>query len=291
MTVSGSAAAPDAERSVPARVPLDLPAILGIHARGRGDPTLRLEGQGRAWRATRTGAGPATLLVERTPDGVRAMGWGPGAAAAVAGVEALLGLEDDPSRLIPRHPVLADAERLPGLRIGRTGPSSRPRPGHPRAEGHADEARRAFRALVARTASRRRDRRPPVQRPGGARGPALLRVPPARLERRRAELIRAAPAGRRGSRRRGAVVGSGDLAPAYAALRAFPASGRGRRPRSGSGRFRRSEAGASGLPPAGSVAWATGSANRARPTSACWSCWSPLPRTARPGGTRLLERA
>jgi 3-methyladenine DNA glycosylase/8-oxoguanine DNA glycosylase len=234
VTIAGFAAtadAADAERDVVIDGPLDLALVLGIHLRGRTDPALRLEAPGRAWRATRTTDGPATLILDRTAGGVRARAWGPGAAAAVAGVEALLGLDDDPSRLVPRHPAVVDAvRRLPGLRIGRTGAVLEALvPAILEQKVTGDEARRTYRALI-------RVHGEPAPGPGGLR---LLPVPevlaslpyhafhPLGLERRRAELVRAVAREAARLERLTAVAAGpgGDPAPAYAALRAFPGIG------------------------------------------------------------------
>lgn len=101
---------------------LDLHLVLGIHARGRLDPAIRLASDGSAWRATRTREGPAAMHLLRGGTGVRARLWGPGAGVAAAGLRALLGLDDQPATLVPRHPaVVAALRRHPHLRLGRTG--------------------------------------------------------------------------------------------------------------------------------------------------------------------------
>jgi 3-methyladenine DNA glycosylase/8-oxoguanine DNA glycosylase len=102
-------------------VPLDLGLTLGPLYRGPADPTLRMDGA-RAVRATRTNAGPATLALEVRGTTLKADAWGPGARAALAGVPALVGLDDDPSRLQSAHQVIHELiRRTAGLRIGRTG--------------------------------------------------------------------------------------------------------------------------------------------------------------------------
>lgn len=231
MTIPGFLTGPDVERDLAVGVPLDLGLVLGIHLRGRGDPTLRFEGPGRVWRATRTAHGPATVLLERTPGGVRARGWGPGAAWAVASLDALLGLDDDPSLLVPRHPVVADAvRRLPGLRIGRSGAVLEALvPAILEQKVTGDEARRTYRALI-------RVHGEPAPGPAGLRLPpapeVLASLPyyafhPLGLERRRADLVRAvARAAARLERLATPAAGpGGDPAPAYAVLRAFPGIG------------------------------------------------------------------
>ncbi len=185
------------ERVVGLPGPLNLRSTLGIHARGRGDPAMRFEVSGSTWRATRTPDGPATLLVELLPGGdrARARAWGPGADRVLADLDALLGLDDDPAALVPRHRAVEDAiRRLPGLRIGRTGNVLEALvPAILEQKVTGAEASRAYRGMVARWGE-------------NAPGPPGLRLPPdpallatlpyhafhpLGLERRRAELIRA----------------------------------------------------------------------------------------------------
>ncbi len=186
---------PDAERHVRFDVPVHLRLTLGLHLRGPGDPTWRFEPGGRVWRATRTGAGPATLLLLPAPDGLLARAWGPGAQPAVDGIEALIGLDDEPSALIPVHPLVADAaRRLRGLRIGRTGALLEALvPAILEQKITGAEARRAYRTMV-------RVHGEPAPGPAGLRlqppAETLAALPyhayhPLGVERRRAELIRA----------------------------------------------------------------------------------------------------
>lgn len=99
-------------------------ALLRQHRRGAGDPTHRLDVEGRHWRGSRTPEGPVTLAL-RGPDAageVVAEAWGPGAQWALDQLPALLGDQDDWSGFEPRHPVLAEARRRhPHLRLSRTG--------------------------------------------------------------------------------------------------------------------------------------------------------------------------
>jgi 3-methyladenine DNA glycosylase/8-oxoguanine DNA glycosylase len=100
---------------------LDLIGELAPLRRGRGDPTLRIEPErGRVWRTTTTADGPATVALRRDADGdVVARAWGPGSAAALDAVPALLGAEDDDSGFVGHHPRVAEAVRtLPGIRLG-----------------------------------------------------------------------------------------------------------------------------------------------------------------------------
>jgi 3-methyladenine DNA glycosylase/8-oxoguanine DNA glycosylase len=229
MTSEDRAAAPE-ERVIELTGPLDLRLTLGLHGRGRFDPALRFEASGSAWRATRTPVGPATLLVEVVEAGsrVRARAWGPGAGVALASLDALLGLDDDPSALVPRHPVVADAaRRLRGMRIGRTGrvlEALIPAILEQKVTGH--EASHAYRGISARWGE-------PAPGPAGVQGmrvppdPAVLAAlpyyafHPIGLERRRAELVRlvAREAPRLERLAETAAGPEGDPGTAYATLR------------------------------------------------------------------------
>jgi 3-methyladenine DNA glycosylase/8-oxoguanine DNA glycosylase len=111
---------PDEERWLDFEEPLDLVRTARPLESGFGDPTQRLARN--AWlRATRTAAGPATLLVQRSAGGVRLRAWGAGAAAALDQAPELLGLERPPpasEELSPPLRRLAHAAR--GLRLPRT---------------------------------------------------------------------------------------------------------------------------------------------------------------------------
>lgn len=108
-------------RSYPVGSPLDLRKTLALLSRGPGDRTIRLVA-GRAWRATRTPDGPATIALHHAGDELRAEAWGPGAERALAGVPALAGLLREPVALAEAHPTVAHlARRFPGVRIPRTG--------------------------------------------------------------------------------------------------------------------------------------------------------------------------
>lgn len=107
-------------RTYPVIGSLDLRRTLAPLSRGPGDPTIRL-GSGRAWRATRTLDGPATIALVLQGDELRAEAWGPGADRALARVPALLGT---PAALAPigsDHPRVSRLARLyPGVRIPRS---------------------------------------------------------------------------------------------------------------------------------------------------------------------------
>ncbi len=104
--------------------PVAVRSVLIPLRRGAGDPTMRFDDAGRAWRGIRTPEGPATLLVEPRPAEGTVVGraWGDGAAWALESMPGLLGADDDWTGFVPHHPVLADLRRrYPNARIGRTG--------------------------------------------------------------------------------------------------------------------------------------------------------------------------
>jgi 3-methyladenine DNA glycosylase/8-oxoguanine DNA glycosylase len=146
----------------------------------------------------RTADGPATLHVAASSDAVAILAWGPGAASAVEGAPALVGLLDEPDRLVPHHAILRDlVRRNPGLRLPRSGRLLEALvPAILEQKVTGVEARRSFRALIARHGE-------------PAPGPVALRLQPAAetlaalpypayhllgVERRRADVIRSAAA-------------------------------------------------------------------------------------------------
>ena len=188
-------------RGLALRRPLDLASTLGPLVHGRGDRTVRL-GPGEAWLAIRTPAGAATLrLVHHRTDRVEATAWGPGADAALGGVAALIGEEDEPERFVAHHPVMRRLQRShPGLRLPRTGrPFAALVPAILEQKVTGTEAFRSYGALL-------RLHGEPAPGPGASVGllvppsPELLaRMPyhafhPLGVERRRAEVIRRAAA-------------------------------------------------------------------------------------------------
>lgn len=118
--------------------PIDLRAVVGLLARGAGDPTMRVAA-GAAIRASMTPDGPGTIDIrvvgsaaagggataDRAGGGatVHAQAWGPGAGHLLAGLPAALGLDDDDTGFEPGlHPTVAGlARRLGRVRLGRTG--------------------------------------------------------------------------------------------------------------------------------------------------------------------------
>lgn len=199
---------PDAVRRLRVPVPVDVPLTLRPLQRGVADPTVRATADG-VWltlRVPEEGAGPdapgrpTSLLVCAVREGggpgsvVTARAWGPGAHAAVAGVERLLGLDDagwdafdallhpdSGAPVLPRHVREARRTRA-GLRLPAAGALSRQlftvvleqKVTH-------DQARHGWRTLV-RLAARIDDDGPaPGPVPSGMLPPptpaAVLRIP------------------------------------------------------------------------------------------------------------------
>jgi 3-methyladenine DNA glycosylase/8-oxoguanine DNA glycosylase len=100
---------------------IDLRRTLSPHRQGRFDPTTRITDR-EVWRATLTPHGPGTVRLQRLDDRAHAKAWGPGSRWLLDGLERWLGLDDDPSALTPRHPVVARGAKLAGgMRIGASG--------------------------------------------------------------------------------------------------------------------------------------------------------------------------
>ncbi len=187
---------PDARGTIVLPGPVELAATLWPLAHGTGDPTIRLGADG-VWRASRLLSGPTTLQLRQVAvDRIEARAWGPGAHEAIAGAGELVGVLDDPSALVPHHSVIRETvRRHPGLRL----PRSRRLfeallPAICEQKVTGVEARRAYRALI-------RAHGEPAPGPPGLRlapDPArLVGLPsyafhPLGIERRRAEVIRAA---------------------------------------------------------------------------------------------------
>ncbi len=178
-----------------------------------------------AWRATLTPEGPATVRLVHEDGRVEVEAWGPGAAFAAAGAEALCGEEDDATGFRPVHPLLADIHRRhPGLRLPKTRAVFEALVPVVLAQKVVSvEAHRSYRAMVEALGER-------------APGPMGLKIPPSAavlartpywtfhrfgIERRRAEVII------RAARSAGRLEESAamDLATARKRLEAFPGVG------------------------------------------------------------------
>ena len=157
---------------------------------------------------------------------VRAGPWGPGSAWALARVGALVGVDDRPDDLVPRHRVVADAaRRLRGLRIGRTEAVLEALvPAILEQKVPGDEARRAW----ARDRALRRARAGPAGS-GSRQPPTCSPALPyyAYHPRRRAATGRADPAAQRDASGRSGRAGASSTGDRrrYARLRAVPGIG------------------------------------------------------------------
>lgn len=108
-------------RTYPVTGPLDLRRTLAPLRRGPGDRTIRFAAN-RAWRATRTPDGPATVAIEHVGESLRVEAWGPGADRALDGVPALLGFDQQPALFVGPHPTISHlGRRFPGIRIPQSG--------------------------------------------------------------------------------------------------------------------------------------------------------------------------
>ena len=137
---------PDAHRTFPSRGPLDLRRTLAPCRVGRAtdDPPRG----GRARRASRTPAGPATVALTHDGESVGAEAWGPGADWARRR-PALLG--STPTRAYPVGPSARRAAHppLPGVGSAQLARSRRARARDPRAEGTRGRATRLARVIRA----------------------------------------------------------------------------------------------------------------------------------------------
>jgi endonuclease III len=173
--------------------PLDLVMTLGPLLRGAGDPQMRLW-PGRAIRATRTAAGPATIELAVSGRDLRAEAWGPGADLALEGAGALVGVDDARAGFAPGPGLIRELDRrFRGLRIGRSGAVLEALvPAILEQKVPSIEARRSYRAIIGRWGEL-------APGPYGLRllprPEVLAAIPyhqlhPFGVERRRADLIR-----------------------------------------------------------------------------------------------------
>jgi 3-methyladenine DNA glycosylase/8-oxoguanine DNA glycosylase len=91
--------------------------------RGPRDPCFQAPGDGTIWRTTLLPTGPVAARIGRAaPDAAHCVAWGDGAQEFIEMLPAMLGVDDDASDFVPRHPTVAAAHRrVPHLRLGRTG--------------------------------------------------------------------------------------------------------------------------------------------------------------------------
>ncbi|HZD18183.1 MAG TPA: DNA-3-methyladenine glycosylase 2 family protein [Actinomycetota bacterium] len=182
-------------RSIQTARPIDLAKTFGPLRRGTGDPTMRIA-SGEVVRASRTPDGPASVRFVKAPGGIEVEAWGHGAAWILEHAPAWLGVLDDDSGFEPPPGLVRDLwRRHRGLRIPRTGlVTERLIPVILGQKVTGQEARRTYRRLAAALAE-------PAPGPSGlSLPPDPSRVPelpyqdfhPFGIERRRAELLRAA---------------------------------------------------------------------------------------------------
>ena len=111
---------PDATLEIGLDGPLDLTASLGALVRGNGDRTIRITSR-RAWLATRTPDGVATLGLTIADRQLLAEAWGPGAGRVLDRAPALFGAGTDRLADAADPRIAALARRRPGVRVLRTG--------------------------------------------------------------------------------------------------------------------------------------------------------------------------
>jgi 3-methyladenine DNA glycosylase/8-oxoguanine DNA glycosylase len=259
--------------------PIDLPRTLAPLGHGRDDPTIRFA-PGGIWIARATTTGPATLRLAAEPGELVAEAWGPGAQLAIEAAPGLAGLLDDPSALVPQHPLIRDlARRFAALRLPRTGQLLAALiPAVTEQKVTAIEAHAAYGALVRRLGR-------------AAPGPVALLLPPDAadlaalpyfdfhplgLERRRAELLRRI--GREGPR----IESWTALEPAEARARLQTIGGIGPWTAAEATRLAFGDPDAVSLGDAhipDMVSWAL-AGNPAPTTVGCSSCWRPMPASA-----------
>ncbi len=110
-----------AERSWVPGYHLDLHGTVGVLRRGAGDPAYARTPDGALWRAVHTPDGPGTLRMVQREGTVTAQAWGSGASWLLEHAPAMAGADDDPSALVPRHPIVEKAVAAsPGLRLARS---------------------------------------------------------------------------------------------------------------------------------------------------------------------------
>jgi hypothetical protein len=99
---------------------VDLGRTLAPLRHGVGDPSVRIERLG-VWRATRTPAGPSTVLIRRDGDYIRVTAWGEGAEWAIEAAPELTGCAELSDPFEPKHEALRELHRaMPGVRIPRS---------------------------------------------------------------------------------------------------------------------------------------------------------------------------
>lgn len=100
---------------------MDIRRTLGIHRRGSGDPAYRVSPGGSIIRGSYTPDGPGVLAISRADKTVVGRAYGDGAEWLLDRLPRLLGADDEPEALTPKHDTVA---RLvhggTGVRLGAT---------------------------------------------------------------------------------------------------------------------------------------------------------------------------
>ncbi|MUM19660.1 3-methyladenine DNA glycosylase [Mycobacterium sp. CBMA271] len=100
---------------------MDIRRTLGIHRRGSGDPTYRISPGGSITRASHTPDGPGVLTISREDKTVVGRAYGDGAEWLLDRLPRLLGADDEPEALIPKHDAVTALIRgATGVRLGAT---------------------------------------------------------------------------------------------------------------------------------------------------------------------------
>ncbi len=104
-------------RTIVLNRPLDLRRTFMVT--GLKGPSMRVA-DGGLWRATRTPDGPATSRMSIVGGALEVTAWGSGSDWVLERVPTMIGEDDDPSALVPRHEAVEDAVRRGrGVRLPR----------------------------------------------------------------------------------------------------------------------------------------------------------------------------
>jgi 3-methyladenine DNA glycosylase/8-oxoguanine DNA glycosylase len=194
-SADASGGASPLEANFPTPNPIDLRLTLEPLRHGLGDPTIHF-GPNGVWLARRTAAGPASLRLWTAADdrAIHVQAWGPGARLALEAAPGLAGLTDDPTQLVPHHPLIRELQRrFPGLRLPRTGQLlSSLIPAIAGQKVTVTEAHAGYAALIRRLAESAPGPVELLLPPTGARvaGLPYFEFHPMGIERRRADLMR-----------------------------------------------------------------------------------------------------
>lgn len=100
---------------------MDIRRTLGIHRRGSGDPAYRVSPGGSIIRGSYTPDGPGVLAISRADKTVVGRAYGDGAEWLLDRLPRLLGADDEPEALTPKHDTVARlVHGATGVRLGAT---------------------------------------------------------------------------------------------------------------------------------------------------------------------------